>query len=337
MALLWCDGFDSYSATADLTRNWTGGASWPWNATSGVNGGGCLKSVTTATSIIPPINGFSITNNSPAGYCFWLKVTATPSANLLFLQEYTSAAAYSGGLVLLTTGVFRLTDNSGTLNRVTGVTNICDGNWHWIEWLRTQNTGTNALFVDGIVQWNGSFLLNNSSIAYFALTTAAQGNYTMDDFFFFDNTAGGPTTSAMPFGPKVITTTRPGSDSSIQFTPDTPGTNYTRVNETSADDDTSYVQDNVSGHADEYGIAALGFTPASILGVQSTIRVKNPGAGGISFKQRCHSGATTNDGTAVIASPNYANYRAFYGNDPNTSAAWTAANLASAKFGQVVV
>ncbi len=334
MALIFSDGFDSYSATADLLRNWTSGASWPWNATSGINGGGCLKSVTSVVGISVPIGLTSIPATSNAGYCFWIKITATPSATLLCVNEFTSAGSYAGGLSITTGGLFRLTDNTGVTNRVTGVTNICDGNWHWVEWFRTSNTGSNALWIDGIVQWNGSFLIANAILAYFGINTAAQGNYFLDDFFFFDSTAGGPVTSAMPFGPRQIITNRYGSDSSIQFSPDSGGVNYSRVNEVASDDDVSYVQAN-TGNADEYGLAALPYTPVGILGVKHTLRVRNPGAGLINYKSRCHSGSTTSDSTAVVAQPNYFNNHFMYGTDPNTSAAWTPTNLANAKFGIV--
>lgn len=337
MGLLFCDGFDSYSATADLARNYAVGTSWTWQAAAGRNSGGCVQCVAGGGSLTGPnVNTWAIAAGTFMGVCFWFKCSAAPTANAQFFLTGgetifvgASSNAIPGALVF----------QNGTQGNMT----ISDNLWHWIEF-RTNcgNVGTpanHAAWVDGVLQWSGNLGGTNTTSTNIAFNgLATNGTITIDDVFVINNVSPSPLANTdMPLGPKTITTIRPSSDNSVQFTPDSGSVNYSRVNETSADEDTSYVQDNNSGHVDLYGYSSLGFTPGSITSLQVTTRAKNPASGSISYKTRCSSTGTTSDSGAIVANSNYTHNHMVYDQDPHTSAAWTASGLAAARFGLTVV
>jgi len=269
-------------------------------------------------------------------------VSAAPTAQLnALVSVWSTLDVYHGGLAVTTTGLLRLV-NSGNTTQFTGGTNVCDGNWHWIEWGFADNTGGTGYqqcWADGVVQWSGGTAnLQAGPANYLTLVSGATQTWTIDDFFYYDGGVGqAPQWANQPLGPRQIDVGRPASDSLIQFAPDSGGVNFSRVNEVAADEDASYVQSATSGQADEYTLGALGFTPVTITSIQHVIRAKNPGAGSVSYKHRCHSGATTSDGSAIVTPSSYQNSRRILDQDPNTGAAWTGANLANAKIGQTVV
>jgi hypothetical protein len=332
MGLLYCDGFDSYSATADLSRNYTVGANWTWAATAGRNAGPCIQSTLGSSSITGPlINTWSVSVGNFMGVCFWLKISAAPNATTTFLTTGgETVGVTSGGLIQFVQGP------------TNGITQIADNNWHWIEFkTNCGNVGTpanHACWVDGVLQWSGNLNGNNATSTNISFTSlATNGIITIDDLFIIDNVSPAPQAASMPLGPKVITTLRPASDSSVQFSPDSGVTNFSRVNETSSDEDTSYVQDNTSGHVDLYGYGGLGFIPSTVTSVQVTTRARNPASGSVSYKTRCSSGGSTSDSAAVVANSNYQHNHTVYNQDPHTSAAWTPSGLAAALFGITVV
>ncbi len=125
----------------------------------------------------------------------------------------------------------------------------------------------------------GSFTVTVNGVAVLTLTainTQATGNafastvglgspdgnstgqtVTFSDLHILDGT--GSVTNTL-IGDCRVDCLLPASDSAIvQWNPGGSGgaTHYTHVNEVPADDDTSYVQDNVVGHEDEYGMGAL--------------------------------------------------------------------------------
>ncbi len=346
MGLIFCDGFDSYSTSAELIRNWPGAAftGTCFNATAGRLGGGAFQTVATSVTL-QTLNSTSVmlilNNSQTLGISFWLKVSTPPSASTMILNFFNSNNGLNGGIHLVTgTGVLRLV-STAQATIATGGTNVCDNAWHWVEICFAPTNGSavrQACYVDNISQWDSNLSTGSANnIVYMTLTSPATTTFTIDDFFLFDSTSPDPRTINIPAGPKQINTLRPNADNSVQFTPNSGGTNYNLVNESSGDEDASYVASNSSGQVDTYTYDDLAFTPLSITAVQLTSRLKNPGAGTFSFKTRCISGITTTDSASIVTSSAYNNTKTIFNQDPNTSAAWTTANLNSAKFGVTVV
>ena len=123
MGLLFADGFDSYSASADLFRNWSVVDSpWAWVSNAGRNGGGCAQCVGTnnTQSLSTPAGLFTTPNGTLAGYCFWLKISAIPTATGILTQAQTGAAAGMSGLRVNTSTGFLAQGNAGSAGTGTG-------------------------------------------------------------------------------------------------------------------------------------------------------------------------------------------------------------------------
>jgi hypothetical protein len=239
------------------------------------------------------------------------------------------------------TGVLEMADASG-VDRLGGLTNVCDNNWHWVEWgYQYTNNTSQKCYCDGIMQWNQTSAMTGSptGIERLAFYTNQTGAVTFSHIVAFDNASPSPQFSDIPIGPRSIVTLRPNGDSSIHFVPDSGVTNYTRVNETVADGDTSYVQSGTSNDVDLYDYTDLSYNPGSINFVQITSRVKNPSSGtGPNYKSRVSSNGVTSDTSSITTpSTNYSSTRQISNTDPNTSAAWGQTGLNAAKFGILVV
>ena len=348
MGLLFAESFDSYSASSELLRNW-GIANWPWNSTAGRLGGGAARTSSSQQSMMPrsPAGGnFNLSpshaSGSRIGSGYWLKVSAVPSA-VFYINYFSTAATFLGGYQIFTSGVMRLSQSDGNIPAGgTGTTNVCDNAWHWIEhtWCYNSTASANTLWVDGLQQFSITYASGNAGspiILSPLMQSSTNSIVIVDDPIWVDDQLPSPRVQDMPFGARLVSDLRPASDDSVQFSRSAGSDNYALVNETAGDGDTTYVQSGTTGHVDRYGYADLAYSPSTINAVQVVTRVMNPGAGTISFKNRCVSGATTSDSASQVAFPNYNNFRNVYNQDPNTSAAWTVANLNAAKFGLTVV
>lgn len=331
MTLRFTDGFDSYAATADLLKKWQVNGGATWSSSVGRNGGGGLQ-FTVAQGLIsyPVAYGGTISN-----FAWWYKATAKPGATSDILVGLTANTTGTGRFSI-TTGGFLQLRTSGSVALITGNTNICDGNWHWIDTLNNWQNGaaTTTVYIDGVLQWNSSQNTAGGTTAMIELVGFASGTQTWDDLISYDNTGSSPINSDFPIGPQQINTLRPNGDSAIQFSPDTGATNYTQVNEVNGDT-THYVQDGTSGHQDLYNYDDLSFSPAKIWGVMANAYANNPGIGSINHNQLCKNNTTTTTGTTtqtpitnarVVQEP--------FVLDPNTGSAWASSTaINSALFG----
>lgn len=345
MGLLITDSCDSYNATSDLSRVWqnTVGAGWAYAAGAGKNGGGAIQAANPGAAAIlntqanawgPYGSGVKLTLG------FWMKLSGPPASSVQLFNEAASTLATGNGFnSLQVNSSGRIQQNSNNTVGAIGGTNVADNQWHWVEYQNPNITSAPFIcYVDNVLQWSGNMAAAQVvSRSYLTFVSLAGVTLTIDDIIYYNDTSPGLVAASFPTGMRRVDLLRPNSDQAVQFTPDSGSTNYSRVNETSMDSDTSYVQSGSSGAADLYGYAALGFTPATINAVQLTSFVKNPAVGSINFKNRCSSLGTTSDGASVLLGPNYNPYRTAYDQDPKTSAAWTASGLGTAQFGVTVV
>lgn len=338
MALVFCDGFDSYAATADMAKKWGTNNGWVYNATAGRSGGGAMQA-TSVVTIFTPLTIISSTQQSVFGW--WMKVSAIPAATTpiawpVDVNGSPPASSNNQLQVITGSGLLRVSLNGGTF--LNGNVNVCDGLWHWIEWnteCRTGGLATQILYVDSLIQFSTGGV--NTSIMTqggFEFSGLAGCTLTIDDFIAYNDFAGGgPVVSSFPLNPRNITTFRPDADNTQAFSRSAGAANYSLVNEQTQDGDTTYVECGTSGDQDLYEYAAYSTNPANITSIMLNNVVDNPNAGTINFQAACKSGATTTLGTSIVAPSSYFTKQQQYPVDPNTAAAWTGANLASAKFG----
>jgi hypothetical protein len=116
------------------------------------------------------------------------------------------------------------------------------------------------------------------------------------------------------------------------------GGNYALVNEAQQDAAASYVYSSNPGDADFYGIAAIGVTPATVLGVTTRAYMQKSDAGTRTAAAQLKSGGTTVASPTLTLTPS--NWQWAWRMDlvdPATSAAWTAAAVNAAQIGPRVV
>jgi hypothetical protein len=338
MAFRFVDGCDGYAASGDIVKKWNSrtGTGLTYQSTAGKFGGGSIQGAASVAGTITSPNIFGGISTGIVCFGWWLKHTVNSTAN----SNWFSIGA-GGGFRWNASGQMVLFCLNGA-GIATGSKQIGDNQFHWIEMKLNIANSSNLqrVLVDGVSDINVTANLagaSGQSLTTLGFTDNFTGVGTLDDIIAYDDTTGCPTTSDFPLGPRRIVTCFPNGDSAVQFAPNAGGTNYTQVDEAGADDDTTYVQ-GATGQQDLYDFQDLPYTPADISGVMLNVRWENPGAGTVNGQLIGKSSSTQRNGSSILVPAAYGPVaQQEFGVDPNTSAAWTASNLNSAKFGQAVV
>lgn len=351
MALLFCDGFDSYSATSDLTLGrFLSVGSLTYSSTAGRFGGSGIVIPNTSSiagGTLKVISGLSLSNTLFGG--FWFKQTATPIYGFSSNNQGFGLPNNAGNGTLVScqanTGFVQIGNiGNGTVLGTGSHFNVCDGQWHWIEFqiaFATSATGSAKVWVDGILEVNvssvvtitGGLTLNG----YATLYNMINGNLgspfavtTFDDLILWDNT--GTAFNTAPLGPQRISTLVPNADGDLtQFTPKSAGAHYLMVN--GGYTSTNYVSDTGTGNVDLYKFPALSYSPATVSAVVATYYGQNPGTGNINLSPVLKTSGTQVSGTAQQL-PNGTNavYSKSWYADASGSA-WTTASVNAMQLG----
>jgi hypothetical protein len=113
------------------------------------------------------------------------------------------------------------------------------------------------------------------------------------------------------------------------------GANYYEVNQQPPPGSSSYVFDTTVNHEDLYNFAPLSATPAVIYAVAVKAYTQRSDSGAKTVSMRMKSSTTDSGGSATGQTPatTYGWLTSLFPTDPNTSAAWLAANLNAATSG----
>jgi hypothetical protein len=144
----------------------------------------------------------------------------------------------------------------------------------------------------------------------------------------------GDTYASFPSSSPVVTSGQPSISATIRITPATTA-NFIWVNEAIHDDATSYVYDNVVGHADFYNLAALAVTPVSVVAVTTRGFLQKSDAGTRNGAVQLKSGATTVNSGSVALSTTWGWMWRTDLNDPATGSAWTPVGVSNAQIGPI--
>ncbi len=334
MAFIFTDGFDSCAVTADLSKKWIIGGAFAFGTTAGkFGGGGC----TSAANVNNQLTSNSLFGNVTTGiyhFGFYAK-WPTAVSNAAFAQFINLAGSSVAQLRWVTsaTGIVGIFNSGGSSVNSANLFN--DNQWHWFEFqLNFANSSqTQKLYVDNALVISGAMNFGSGN-AFDKFGFVANGAFNgLDDVVIYDDNGNFPTSANYPIGPQIITTLRPNADSAVQFARSAGSTNFSLVNETVADSDTSYVEDATSGDQDLYDFDDLGYNPVSISGVMLNGYVKSAGPAVTNYEFIGKSGITQRNGTSTQVPINYTNKQMEFGVDPATSSLWTPTNLNAAKFG----
>jgi hypothetical protein len=339
MAWVANDGFDTYNGVGPNTgasSKWQGLNSAVSSLVGGRFGGQALQ-----------MNAANISSGNVATRFLTSSRASGANAFAVYLGSYTNRPENSGPFVFAQGGTTQFTvkmNQSGGLDVWRGpiwagtkVANTASGvlllsTWQYLEmlWTCSSSAGVLQFLIDGTplpaltglnIQSAATPACDSIQLAQSYNTGGSGYTFIVDDY----NEGDAPTT----MGVLRVETLRPTRDSSIAWTPSSGANNFSRVNETLVDGDTSYVQTTTVGARDLYGFGPLSSTPAAIAGVQaSSFGYKTDAAAHI-LNNSVTSGATASDGPALTLPSSYAKFERPMVVDPNTGVAWTPAAIAA--------
>lgn len=342
MALVKTDGFDMYNGTQaniGLQSKWTTNVLASTSLVTGQFGGQALQCVATTGYWS---NNLTATRSAGANG-FALRFTTMPSSGSTAMHFMLgSASTAQSGIRVTPTGAieaFRysnLAGNAGTSLGVSANGVILNNTWHYVEveWVISSTVGVINVYVDdvAVLTLSGKNTQNaalaSADAVYIGVQTSGGGTAQYDNYYEAD--------TSTRIGVGAVETLRPSADSAVTWTPNSGVTNFSRVNETLVDGDTSYNQTSTVGNADLFAMADLATLPATVYGVQLSLFAEKTDATARTIYSEIKSGGTTNDGSAFALASSYARFDRMLTTDPNTGSAWTAANVNAALGGYKV-
>lgn len=224
----------------------------------------------------------------------------------------------------------------GTVRAVQGVSTVLGssspGIWtadvfHYLEceFVLHDSTGQFRVWVDGVQVINLSGVDTKGQTA----TTVASL-----DFNFSGNGNGGMViddyyqTDAARLGECRVVTLSPTADTADKdWAPNSGSNNYSRVNEKPSDGDTTYVTSSTPGDLDLYDMQDLGFVPATIHAVQSSIIARKDDSADRAVRANIKSGSSVANGAALGLTSGYVQRVTIHATDPNGGGAWSSSGV----------
>jgi hypothetical protein len=217
--------------------------------------------------------------------------------------------------------------------------------WHYIAISGTisATVGTAQVQIDGVLVLNLTGLNNKGSTGStfdkccFGSTSGAGGGFVMgiDDAYICDSSGSAPLNTFL--GDVCAETPMPSADDVVQFAPSSGANNFSRVNETAMDGDTSYNSSNTPGQQDTFAHAALTGSPTTIFAVQTVNSWRKDDVATHTAKAVLKSNATTVFGATVGVASSYAYQKDIFPLDPDTGLPWTPSGANACKTGYNLV
>jgi len=335
------DGFDMYNganAGTGLPVRWSI-ANSTYGVTGGRFGGQCMQMNGTsggAGTIQTPgsqdikaaaiFDGSGTTTAMAIGFAFQLGSNRLDA--VMDMQTAGGTQLFSWG-VSATGQIIICTAAGGTVfTSAAGL--VSAGTWYYAEIEATMNTSTGTInfYLGGTSLCTLTGLNTGSGAGLVQMRVFGGGSVPryVDDLYVV-------TGASTRLGESRIETLRPNADSAVTWTPNSGTNNYSRVNETQVDGDTSYVQTSTLGNLDLYGSGGLSSTPANIWAANVVAFAEKTDATARNLYNSVKSGATSSDGTAKPLLASYSRYDRILMTDPNTSAAWSASGVNNLLFG----
>lgn len=192
--------------------------------------------------------------------------------------------------------------------------------------------GSFTLRRNGQVVLSGSNVIttsgSNIDVNAVTLRTDVSTNYC-DDLYVCDG-AGSLNNDFL--GQVRVAALRPDANFAVGWTPNT-GANWDAVNDTTPDDDATYVEAATTGLEDLYDVTNLPADTVAVRGVMVQYRGRLNTAGAAELRTLLRSGSTTVQGALDAQDVGYRYYSTLHETDPATSAAWTPAAVDAVKAG----
>lgn len=341
MALRFIDGADHY-ATADIPKKWTlpGGAII---ANNGRGGGNNLR-LGSQNSVTKNLD------SQPTwivGAAYYFNTSSSTFNTLLTLSDNTTIQVYLRFNADRTISVI-----SGSTVLVTSSATVALGIYNYIEFKCTINSSISANTCK--VNLNGTTICNvsagsstqvssNASANSIAiLTPYLANNLDIDDIYICDGTVGAGG-GGMPnnnfLGVIMVETIFPNGNGNVNnfINSNSNSTNnYTYVNETPPDNDTTYVASNTPGNIDLYAYQSM-LNAQSIFGIQQILDFRKDQAGNREAAPVVRLGSTNYVSSNIEPTSDYDFALQIREINPSTSLSWVTADINAAQFGVKLV
>lgn len=335
MSNIWMAGFDLDTNLAHDYVLGTSGSSpqvITGAARNGTNGMRIANNSAYLKKLTGPITTFYVG--------FAMRVNSYDSSAAATFLSFNDGASVQVDFSLLASGIIQITRN-GTL-LVSSTVPIATGPFHFYEARLTIDgtTGVAEIKVDTVVA--ATFSGNTKATSNTTADTVILGewargsngaSYDYDDWYI--NTSAGSVNNGYLGDCKVIESVPNANGTTNQYTQGgtTHTNNFQQVDEIPPDDDTTYITDATVGHLDRYTFPTL--TAATVFAVAVKIRADKDDVGARAIRAAVKSSSTLADNGAdfALTQSSYQNFQGIFENDPNTSAAWTAAGVNAAEFG----
>ena len=355
MALIFADGFDSYSATADLVSKFDYNSSATYNtfaATGGRFGGGalqCSRDDHFVDKVIPLTGGTPGTDDLFISFSLKMDSFALESyAGIMFLSQSSnmgggSLTTIGDGLgIRVNAGVFQVL-RAGSTVIATGSYVMSVDTWYRIEMqIATDNSSgvfklkiNETLDIDFTGDTHDAGQDGINVVKFGGQSVSANAYY--DDIVIYSKDGVAPNDF---LGDLRIETIRPnGAGANTDSTPSA-GSSYECVDDSGMHDgDSTYVSLSTAADYDLYDVGALSFTPETVHAVVTNVVCRSDGTSPRTLRGKVKHGSTEGNGTTRDV-PYGSDYRTlqdcFYQN-PDTTSAWLAADIADLQIGQEVV
>jgi hypothetical protein len=336
MAIIFMDGFDMYTQSTVARKGYGGTPGSPNNVDTGRFSGQSWKADSNANPMTTPT--FTAIDSIAIGFAYQQQNVNSNYSTGKAMMTFRNGSTEICKLGVDQNGALKFGRGDFTTNNVCSSSNgaIVAGAWNYIEVELVRATGSGGsvnVYLNGALVANASSTNTGaSSIDNIAITTeaASSGNRWIDDFYIVNTNT--------KLGECKIETLRPTADTAQKdWTPNSGANNYSRVNNTTFDDDTSYNADATVGHKDLFDLADLSSTPSSIKAVQTVFVARKDDATTRTARVNMKNGSTTTNGTTRSMASTYGLWNDIYETNPDTSAAFTASNVNAMQLGYEVV
>lgn len=333
MALEFMHGFDDIANSTELALRWT--QVQVFNTLSVItgrfSGSSAIRCIDANASITLP--GAS---KATRIYGFAVRFVTLPASAVTFLELLDGGTSQTG-IAINPAGTISAMRGSTVLGTTSAT--VSPNTWAFIE-AKVTNHSTSGVVV---VKLNGSTVLNLSAINTQSSGNASHdrariqaggSNIDYDDFYVLNTDGAAPNNDFI--GEKRIETKLPdGAGNYAQFSPSA-GSNYQNVDDATPDDDTTYNSSGTAGQRDSFTFADFAVA-GTISGVQVNVYARKDDAATREMKAFLRRSSTDTDGATTHAmASSYRSYPQIWETDPNTSAAWSLANVNATEFGYKV-
>jgi hypothetical protein len=336
VAVIFMDGFDHY-ATADLPKRWTSSTAAAVGASYArfPSGQGVLTSSGSNCQIFRSFGA-----NYTAGlFGFAFQIPSGSMASKVVAVIYDGVTEQCR---VATNASSVLTVSQAATLKETGSTVLSAATWYFVEFKFTihNSTGIAQVKLNGAAEIasTGSLDLTGTANNYWngiSLASAASGLAAYyDDIYLLDTTTGDNVDFLGPVRCVALAPAAPGTTTA--WTPNG-GTNYGCVSEAYQDGDGTFNQSSTADQVDTFVMQDLPADAGSVYAVQSIITARQDAGAARTIAPVLRPAATDRVGTTVALSTSYQMLTQIYDLNPEDSAAWATADVASLEVGYKLV